>query len=214
MQRFAKTIRQNLEAVRNAMSEPWSNGQTEGQINRLKTLNRAMYGRADVELLRARMIRCKKAICSKVNQTLLLEQAPECDLGRDVGQPDIGPYRGDLHDPMLLARMLGFYTYQEPNDLLFEGDRTFTMLQWQDGSFMPFAVTPEEMQAARRTPGHHRVFQSVNSIRIRLADRAGQRANPRRASKTTNRAGGRQRGPNHAWEAPAKSLPSDWRFVN
>ena len=36
-------------------SEPWSNGQTEGQINRLKTLKRAMYGRAGVELLCARM---------------------------------------------------------------------------------------------------------------------------------------------------------------
>ena len=56
MQRFAKTICQDLEAVRNAMSEPWSNGQTEGQINRLKTLKRAMYGRAGVELLRARMM--------------------------------------------------------------------------------------------------------------------------------------------------------------
>jgi transposase len=42
--------------VRNAMSEPWSNGQTEGQINRPKTLKRAMYGRAGVELLRARMM--------------------------------------------------------------------------------------------------------------------------------------------------------------
>ena len=39
---FAKTIRQDLEAVRNAVSEPWSNGQTEGQINKLKTLKRAM----------------------------------------------------------------------------------------------------------------------------------------------------------------------------
>ena len=56
MQRFAKTIRQDLEAVRNAMPKPWSNGQTEGQINRLKTLKRAMYGRAGVELLRARMM--------------------------------------------------------------------------------------------------------------------------------------------------------------
>jgi len=56
MQRFAKTIRQDLEAVRNAVSEPWSNGQTEGQINRLKTLKRAMYGRAGVDLLRARMM--------------------------------------------------------------------------------------------------------------------------------------------------------------
>ena len=56
MQRFARTIRQDIEAVRNAASEPWSNGQTEGQINKLKTLKRAMYGRAGVELLRARMM--------------------------------------------------------------------------------------------------------------------------------------------------------------
>ena len=56
MQRFAKTIRQDLEAVRNAVLEPWSNGQTEGQINKLKTLKRAMYGRAGLELLRAQMM--------------------------------------------------------------------------------------------------------------------------------------------------------------
>jgi len=56
MQRFARTIRQDIEAVRNAMSEPWSHGQTEGQINKLKALKRAMYGRAGVELLRARMM--------------------------------------------------------------------------------------------------------------------------------------------------------------
>jgi transposase len=56
MQRFARTIRQDIEAVRNAVSEPWSNGQTEGQINKLKTLKRAMYGRASVHLLRARMM--------------------------------------------------------------------------------------------------------------------------------------------------------------
>ena len=56
MQRFAKTIRQDLAAARNAVSEPWSNGQTEGQINKLKTLKRAMYGRAGVDLLRARMM--------------------------------------------------------------------------------------------------------------------------------------------------------------
>jgi transposase len=55
MQRFARTIRQDIEAVRNAVSEPWSNGQTEGQINKLKTLKRAIYGRASIDLLRARM---------------------------------------------------------------------------------------------------------------------------------------------------------------
>ncbi len=56
MQRFGRSLLQDLDAVRNSMTEPWSNGQTEGQINRLKALKRAMYGRAGVELLRARML--------------------------------------------------------------------------------------------------------------------------------------------------------------
>ena len=56
MRRFAKTLRQDKSAVQNAVTDPWSNGQTEGQINRLKTLKRSMYGRASIELLRARML--------------------------------------------------------------------------------------------------------------------------------------------------------------
>ena len=56
MRRFVRTMRQDIAAVRNAVLEPWSNGQTEGQINKLKTLKRAMYGRADIDLLRARML--------------------------------------------------------------------------------------------------------------------------------------------------------------
>jgi len=59
MRRFVRTLRQDIEAVRNAVLELWSNGQTEGQINRLKTLKRAMYGRAGVDLLRARMLPLK-----------------------------------------------------------------------------------------------------------------------------------------------------------
>ncbi len=42
MRRFVKTMRQDIAAVRNAVLEPWSNGQTEGQINKLKTLKRAI----------------------------------------------------------------------------------------------------------------------------------------------------------------------------
>jgi transposase len=53
MRRFARTLRRDIDAVRNAITERWSNGQTEGQTNRLK---RAMYGRAGPELLRARML--------------------------------------------------------------------------------------------------------------------------------------------------------------
>lgn len=53
---FAKTLMIDILAVRNAVIEPWSNGQTEGQINRLKMLKRAMYGQASTALLRARML--------------------------------------------------------------------------------------------------------------------------------------------------------------
>jgi transposase len=54
--RFARTLHRDIDAVRNAIELPWSNGQAEGQINRLKTLKRAMYGHAGPELLRARML--------------------------------------------------------------------------------------------------------------------------------------------------------------
>ena len=56
MRHFAKAIRQDLDPVRNAVLETWSNGQTEGPRNRLKTLKRSLFGRAGIELLRARMI--------------------------------------------------------------------------------------------------------------------------------------------------------------
>jgi transposase len=38
------------------MSQPWSNGQTEGQITKLKLVKRQMYGRANLDLLRARLL--------------------------------------------------------------------------------------------------------------------------------------------------------------
>ncbi len=54
LHRFAQVLGRNIDAVRNAVREEWSNGQTEGQINKLKTLKRSMYGRAGTELLRDR----------------------------------------------------------------------------------------------------------------------------------------------------------------
>ena len=53
---FAKGLRQDYAAVRAALEEPWSSGQAEGQINRLKMLKRQMYGRAGFELLRRRVL--------------------------------------------------------------------------------------------------------------------------------------------------------------
>lgn len=53
---FANGIRADLAAVRNALRLSWSNGQTEGQINRLKFIKRQMYGRAKLDLLRKRVL--------------------------------------------------------------------------------------------------------------------------------------------------------------
>ena len=53
---FGKGILADLAAIRAALTEPWSNGQTEGQITKLKLVKRQMYGRARLDLLRARLL--------------------------------------------------------------------------------------------------------------------------------------------------------------
>jgi transposase len=53
---FAAGLEQDGAAVRAALTEPWSSGQAEGQINRLKMLKRQSYGRASFDLLRRRVL--------------------------------------------------------------------------------------------------------------------------------------------------------------
>jgi transposase len=52
---FAAGIAKSKTAVRATTTQPWSNGQTEGQVNKLKMMKRQMYGRAKVDLLEARL---------------------------------------------------------------------------------------------------------------------------------------------------------------
>ncbi len=52
---FAGGVEKDIDAVRNAIISPWSNGQTEGQITRLKLIKRQMYGRAKLDLLQVRI---------------------------------------------------------------------------------------------------------------------------------------------------------------
>ncbi len=56
LQNFVERLRRDVSAVEAAVITRWSNGPVEGHVNRLKTLKRQMYGRAGVELLRARLI--------------------------------------------------------------------------------------------------------------------------------------------------------------
>ena len=53
---LAKGLRRDDAAVSAALTLPWSQGQVEGQITRLKLLKRKMYGRAKFDLLRLRVL--------------------------------------------------------------------------------------------------------------------------------------------------------------
>jgi transposase len=56
LENFATGIERDKAAVVAALSMEWSNGQVEGQVNRLKMLKRQMYGRAKLDLLRKRVL--------------------------------------------------------------------------------------------------------------------------------------------------------------
>jgi transposase len=53
---FGNGVFKDKAAVSAAISSPWSNGQTEGQITKLKLVKRQMYGRGKLDLLEARVI--------------------------------------------------------------------------------------------------------------------------------------------------------------
>jgi len=57
LERFAAKLRTDLAAVQAGLTLRWSNGQTEGHVNRLKLVKRQGYGRAKVDLLRKRVLR-------------------------------------------------------------------------------------------------------------------------------------------------------------
>ena len=53
---FAAGLEQDGAAARAALTLPWSSGQAEGQVNRLKLLKRQSYGRVSFNLLRQRVL--------------------------------------------------------------------------------------------------------------------------------------------------------------
>jgi transposase len=58
LQSLARGIYRDFDAVRAALATEYSNGQTEGKVNKLKCIKRQMYGRANFDLLRQRMLLC------------------------------------------------------------------------------------------------------------------------------------------------------------
>jgi transposase len=56
LKNYAIGLKRDAAAVYAAIEQPWSNGTTEGNVNRLKFLKRQMYGRASFDLLRLRVL--------------------------------------------------------------------------------------------------------------------------------------------------------------
>jgi len=57
---FVKGIQQDKDAVFAGLTLPWSNGLLEGNINRLKLIKRSMYGQAEMDLLKRRVLYTNK----------------------------------------------------------------------------------------------------------------------------------------------------------
>ncbi|MDP3063669.1 MAG: ISL3 family transposase [Chloroflexota bacterium] len=53
---LAKTFRHDYEAIKAALTTPWSTAQVEGQNTRVKLIKRLGYGRAKLDLLQARIL--------------------------------------------------------------------------------------------------------------------------------------------------------------
>lgn len=53
---FTNGIRRDYAAVKTGLTVKWSNGPTEGHVNRLKQVKRQMYGRAKLDLLKLRLM--------------------------------------------------------------------------------------------------------------------------------------------------------------
>lgn len=68
-QPFVTGVLQDKDAVFAGLTLPWSNGPTEGHVNRLKLIKRSMYGRADLDLLKLRVLHHdKKSLERKGNK--------------------------------------------------------------------------------------------------------------------------------------------------
>jgi hypothetical protein len=74
---FARQLQSDFAAVHNALLLPWSNGQVEGQINRLKFIKSQMYGRTKFDLLRKTVVglaSCASPLHVNCGRTLFVSQ--------------------------------------------------------------------------------------------------------------------------------------------
>ncbi len=73
-QSFVNGVQQDKDAVLAGLTLPWSNGPVEGQVNRLKLIKRSMYGQADLDLLKLRVLHLSPRSLERKNQRKQAQQ--------------------------------------------------------------------------------------------------------------------------------------------
>jgi transposase len=71
---FVAGVLQDKDAVLAGLSLPWSNGPLEGNVNRLKLIKRSMYGRAEFDLLKLRVLYQSKKSQDRKNKRKQAQQ--------------------------------------------------------------------------------------------------------------------------------------------
>jgi transposase len=63
---YLNGILKDIEAVKNAIIFPYSNGLAEGSVNKIKVIKRIMYGRNSFDFLKAKVM-FHEELCSEIN---------------------------------------------------------------------------------------------------------------------------------------------------
>jgi transposase len=77
---FITAVQQDKDAVLAGLTLPWSNGPLEGNVNRLKLIKRSMYGRAEIDLLKHRVLSQSKKNQDRKNKRKNHQAQPVDDL--------------------------------------------------------------------------------------------------------------------------------------
>jgi transposase len=65
LETFARGLQKEYSAIKATLTLPYRNGPVEGQVNRLKFIQRSMYGRGCFELLRQRVLAATSLLSTK-----------------------------------------------------------------------------------------------------------------------------------------------------
>lgn len=67
-QTFVTGVQKDKDAVVAGLTLPWSNGPLEGNVNRLKLIKKSMYGRAEFDLIKVRVLYQSKNTLERKNK--------------------------------------------------------------------------------------------------------------------------------------------------